>query len=251
MKTSKFFFLGLLSLGIAFTSCSSDDEEEVPAGTCAAPSDLLVDNTTADAVTLSWISTGTSWTIEYGESGFSQGSGTQVEADANPFTINGLDASTSYDFYVRNNCSDATSAFSSAASVSTPSPLVGTWEAYDVSPALVAAGFTSITAIFGSTSYDVTAYSDGTGYEFTGTYTVSEPNAEGIYGITLQQSTPSAATSEGILKVYVASADSMWYEVVQTDPALAGITPPTQEGGFGSTSNSSFGNYFVQKYTRQ
>ncbi len=122
MKTSKFFFLGLLSLGIAFTSCSDDDEEEAPPGTCATPTDVIIDNATASSVTLSWTSTGSDWTIEYGAAGFSQGSGTQVEADNKPFTINGLNSNTAYDFYVRNNCTDGASGFSSSANVSTPTP---------------------------------------------------------------------------------------------------------------------------------
>ena len=251
MKKSKFLFIGLLSFGLAFASCSSDDDTPPPAGTCATPTDVIVDNKTYDAITLSWVSTGNAWTIEYGVSGFSLGSGAQLEANANPFTITGLDASTDYDFYIRNNCSGAKSSFSSVASVSTPSPLSGTWEAYDVSATLAGAGFSSITAIFGSSSYQVTAsQTDGTPYEFTGSYIVSEPNTAGIYAITLQQSTPSTATSEGILQVFVASPDSMWYEVIQTDPGL-GVTAPTQEGGFGSSAGGLYGNVFVQKYHRQ
>lgn len=252
MKNSKFLFIGLLSFGLAFTSCSDDDDDDEPAGTCATPSDVIIDDATASSITLSWTSSGSAWTIEYGESGFTQGSGTQAEAGSNPYTINGLDANTDYDFYVRNNCADGASAFSSVAALSTPSELVGTWEAYDVSGLLAGEGFTAITADFSfNGTYEVTAFQDATDSYFDGSYTVSEPNDDGIYAITLHQNTPSTAISKGIFQVFTASPDSMWYEVVQTDPELTGVTPPTQDGGFGSTSGGAFGNVFVQKYTRQ
>jgi hypothetical protein len=42
--------------------------------------------------------------VEYGVSGFTQGSGTLITVTTNPTTITGLNASTVYDFYVRANC---------------------------------------------------------------------------------------------------------------------------------------------------
>ena len=58
------------------------------------------------SVALSWTENGTatSWAIEYGPQGFTQGTGTQVTATTNPFTIDNLTAGTAYDFYVRANC---------------------------------------------------------------------------------------------------------------------------------------------------
>jgi len=44
------------------------------------------------------------WGIEYGAAGFTLGAGTSDVTDRNPHGINGLTASTSYDFYVRANC---------------------------------------------------------------------------------------------------------------------------------------------------
>lgn len=169
MKTSKFFFLGLLSLGLAFTSCSDDDEEEVTPPPAPA-----------------------AHTLE------------------------------------------------------------GNWVSYDVSPLLAGLGITSITADFNSdNTYVVTSTADGASTVLEGTYVVSEdPNDEGIYAITLNQSSPSSLTSEGILKVYEASPDSMWYEVAQTNPSITGVTPPTQEAGFGSTSSGAFGMTNIQKYNR-
>lgn len=253
MKTSKLFFVGLLSLGVVFTSCSDDDEPQQPEGTCETPTDLIVQNATATSVTLDWISAGSAWTVEYGMAGFDIGTGTQVEVEAKPVTIDGLSAFTDYDFYVRNNCSSGGSNFSTIANFSTPSPLIGSWVAYDVSPLLAGVGITGITADFNANNtYVVTSIADGAQTILEGTYSItSDANSEGIYAITLNQSSPSSLTSEGIFKVFAASPDSMWYEVAQTDPAITGVTPPTQSGGFGSTSGGAFGNMNIQKYTRQ
>ncbi len=254
MKMSKFYFLGLLSLGLVFTGCSDDDDSDDSQSTCPTPTDVIVDDSESTSVTLSWSSTGDNWTIEYGEQGFSQGSGTTVEATSNPYTVMGLEADTDYDFYVRTNCSDGTSSgYSSAITSSTPNPIVGSWEAYDVSPLLAGLGITGITAEFrADQTYTVVSESDGAETQLDGTYTVDgEANADGIYYIILDQSSPATLTSEGIFAVYVASPDSMWYEVAQTDPAITGVTPPTVEDGFGSTSGGAFGETNIQKYSRQ
>lgn len=250
MKTSKYFFLGLLSFGLVFTGCNDDDDDEdnTP-GTCATPTDLLVDDTEATSVTLSWTSTGTAWTIEYGDAGFAQGSGTEVTADSNPFTVTGLDGDADYDFYVRNNCADNNSGFAGPLSASTPNPIVGVWKSFDVSPLLAGFGIDSIQATFESgQTYDVSSFAGGAQSSFTGTYTTSNDPVNGIYAITLNQTTPSNATSAGIFEVYVASPDSMWYEVVQIDPALG--TAPTPEAGFGSSSGGALGTTNIQKYSR-
>jgi hypothetical protein len=251
MKMSKYFFLGLLSLGLVFTGCDDDDDDNDQPGTCAAPSDLLVDDSEATSVTLSWTSTGSDWTIEYGETGFSQGSGTEVNATTNPFTIDGLLGDTDYDFYVRNNCAGASSAYAGPLAGSTPNPLIGNWEAYDVSPLLLGLGITGISAEFnGDQTYTVVSSAAGAESILEGTYSVSSDPTNGIYSIVLNQTSPGNLTSEGIFEVYVASPDSMWYEVAQTDPAITGVTPPTVSAGFGSTSGGAFGVLNIQKYSR-
>lgn len=78
-----------------------------PAPTCIAPNNLQVSNKTNTTLDLSWSQTGTvsSWEVEYGAPGFTQGAGTTVVVNTNPnTTITGLTDSTTYDFYVRANC---------------------------------------------------------------------------------------------------------------------------------------------------
>lgn len=130
--------------------------------------------------------------------------------------------------------------------------IVGSWTAYDVSPLLSGLGITGITAQFeNNNTYTVVSSAGEASTTFTGTYTVSEEaTADGIFSITLNQSEPNSLTSEGIFKVYAAEPDSMWYEVAQTVPSITGVTPPTAEAGFGSTSDGAFGETNIQKYTR-
>src|SRR5690606_24864664 len=53
----------------------------------------------------SWTTGGASnWQIEYGPTGFTPGSGTIIPAPSNPFILSGLNASTRYDFRVRDSC---------------------------------------------------------------------------------------------------------------------------------------------------
>ena len=74
---------------------------------CPLPSDLSVDNLTTTSADLSWTENGsaTTWNIEYGLSGFSQGAGTVISGiTSNPYTLTGLSPNTLYDFYVQSDC---------------------------------------------------------------------------------------------------------------------------------------------------
>jgi hypothetical protein len=83
-----------------------DDVEVLETPSCPAPSTLAAANVTATTADLSWVETGssTNWQIEYGPSGFAQGSGTTAFAGTNPFNVTGLASATDFDFYVRAIC---------------------------------------------------------------------------------------------------------------------------------------------------
>ncbi len=74
--------------------------------TCSDPTNQAESNITSTTVDLSWTenSGNTAWEIEYGATGFTQGSGTTVAVTANPYTLSGLTASAGYDWYVRSDC---------------------------------------------------------------------------------------------------------------------------------------------------
>ena len=73
---------------------------------CTAPNTLTATNITTSSADLGWVAGGseTAWNIEYGVSGFSQGSGTVVAVSSNPYSLTGLTAATAYDYYIQSDC---------------------------------------------------------------------------------------------------------------------------------------------------
>lgn len=84
---------------------------------------------------------------------------------------------------------------------------------------------------------------------YTDTLSASLTKGAKIYSIVANQATPSAVIATGI---YAINTTNMSYEVIQTSPALAGVQPPTAEGGFGSTTISGVKySIYIQKYVKQ
>ena len=109
----------------------------------------------------------------------------------------------------------------------------GTWvsEGDDLSALLAYFEVVRVEATFrGDGAYTVVSTdAEGAVTTFTGEYVADRATTP--HGIVLTQATPSAATAEGIWQVADAT---LAYEVVQTSPAV-GCSPPTPDGGFGST----------------
>ncbi len=85
---------------------------------------LWTQNITATTAELKWKERGsaTAWDIEYGNAGFTQGSGVTVSGTTtNPYSLSPLTASTDYDWYVRSSCGGGNySDWSGPISFSTP-----------------------------------------------------------------------------------------------------------------------------------
>ena len=73
---------------------------------CIDPNNIEVVNTTADGAEVAWtnFSGSTMWNVEYGLSGFAQGTGTVLNISSNPYTFTGLALGTEYDFYLQADC---------------------------------------------------------------------------------------------------------------------------------------------------
>lgn len=73
---------------------------------CPAPSDLEATNITYTSADLGWTENGsaTTWNIEYGEIGFTKGSGTTVAVTEDSYSLTGLVSGTGYSFYVQTDC---------------------------------------------------------------------------------------------------------------------------------------------------
>ncbi|RZK25624.1 MAG: hypothetical protein EOO43_05030, partial [Flavobacterium sp.] len=77
--------------------------ESVP---CETPTSLTVSNVSASSATMSWTSSASVFDVEWGVSGFTLGTGTQQSGvTATSYNLSGLEIGTTYDFYVRQNCS--------------------------------------------------------------------------------------------------------------------------------------------------
>ncbi len=86
----------------------------------------------------------------------------------------------------------------------------------------------------------------------TGTWSAGAISTAGLLrGITVNQASPSTLTSQGIFQV---TGSTMKYEVIQTSPAIQGVTAPTVGGGFGSSAYNGVpfpGQMYVQTYAKQ
>jgi len=85
----------------------SFDNIKIKEISCTKPSSLSASSITHNSASLSWTETGsaTTWDIEYGAEGFSQGSGTTISGTtSNPYALGSLSSNTSYDYYVRASC---------------------------------------------------------------------------------------------------------------------------------------------------
>ena len=74
---------------------------------CPKPTNLSVANTTYESTDLHWESLGDSFDVKWGEKGFNTETGGTLEEDfESGETLSGLEAETSYDFYVRRDCGE-------------------------------------------------------------------------------------------------------------------------------------------------
>lgn len=77
--------------------------EEAPA--CPKVTLVTLDSVTSSSVQVSFSSSGSSFNVEYGPTGFSQGTGTTTTLTASGQTITGLGSNMISDFYIQNDCS--------------------------------------------------------------------------------------------------------------------------------------------------
>ena len=71
---------------------------------CAMPADLTATAIDATSATISWTGTADSYMVEYGETGFTPGSGTTVTVTSSPYLLSGLTSATSYTVYIMSDC---------------------------------------------------------------------------------------------------------------------------------------------------
>lgn len=117
-NTIKVRFRAVSTVAFAFSNNMAIDDFKIrEQPSCPKPSALNFVSGTSNSATIGWTTGGaTNWIIEYGITGFAKGTGTFIAANANPFTIPGLNPGATYDMYLRDSCgiadvSDWTAAF--------------------------------------------------------------------------------------------------------------------------------------------
>jgi hypothetical protein len=113
---------------------------------CPAPSGVTAGSVTASGASISFTSGGSSFIVEYGPTGFTPGTGstagtngTVVTGAASPIALTGLAANTTYQVYVRQDCSGTISANSTVVSFTTPCAAVNLPYVEDFSSAVLPA----------------------------------------------------------------------------------------------------------------
>lgn len=108
-------YSGIVKIGFYTESTTSNEDNDffiddfkwAEESNCVPVSGISVDSVFAHDAYISWSNANTinNFIIEYGEDGFTQGSGTQVTTTDTFYAITGLDALTEYEFYIRSICS--------------------------------------------------------------------------------------------------------------------------------------------------
>ncbi len=133
--------------------------------------------------------------------------------------------------------------------------IIGEWYSSGSNVAVLLSYYFSIDSIYAkfeeNNTYLVESFADGAKTTYTGTFAQTEPTSGTIWTIELNQSSPTAVTSEGIFQITKEADNSytMKYEVVQTEPSI-GATPPTVAGGFGSSNGGALGTTNVQTFIK-
>ncbi len=116
-------YIGLKRIATTdFTTVNVDNVAWRVLPTCKAPTSLSVTNISDTSADLSWTSGGSGegdWTVEYGVSGFTEGTGTIVNVTNANYSISNLEFGATYDVYVTAVCSMADQSESSKTSFTT------------------------------------------------------------------------------------------------------------------------------------
>lgn len=85
------------------------DDINIDLSDCIKPKNISISGQTSSEATINWTngSNETEWVIEYGPTGFVQGSGTSITVTTKPYTITGLTSGTNYSAYIKSNCGGA------------------------------------------------------------------------------------------------------------------------------------------------
>jgi hypothetical protein len=136
--------------------------------------------------------------------------------------------------------------------------LIGEWQSSGTNVAALLKVYFKVDSIYANfkdnNTYLVESFSAGAKTTYAGVFTQTKSTTGSIWTIKLEQSTPTAVTSEGIFEITTVKSNNvdnytMKYEVVQTTPSI-GATPPTPAAGFGSSNGGALLLMNVQNFAK-
>ena len=163
--------------------------------TCDAPTAVAATDVTNSTAQISWTSNATAWTLKYGVHGFDPDmEGTEVACTTNSIELTGLDAYTTFDVYVKSNCTATDeSDWSSVVTFRTACPDGG-----DV----------DIVGLTAGTQYTLPA-NTYFGYSYTQQIITADeiPSAGNIDGVSFSYAYSSPNTAETSVNIYIGTTD--------------------------------------------
>ena len=109
----------------SFTSDMAIDDIYVGDGPlCPGPGGVNISNVTGASATISWVSGAVDHKVEYGPTGFTQGTGTKISPASSPAVMTGLVGSTTYDVYIQDSCSATSVVWVGPYTFTTPQSIV-------------------------------------------------------------------------------------------------------------------------------
>src|SRR5690554_5491875 len=214
-----------------------DGPDVAPPPTCPKPIELSATNVSTNSADINWTENGTatSWDIEYGEYGFTQGTGTMIlDHSSTTYSLAGLNSSTQYTAYVRAVCDTNDSSFWSgplnfrtSCEVVSTLPYIEDFDTYGTGPTAFPACWERVAYTSGSNvwpsivSGNATSTPNSLRFQSvvgTPTYAVSPPFAEDITNLRATFMLKREGTSSGTIDVGVMSdaSDINTFELVQT-----------------------------------
>ena len=130
--------------------------------------------------------------------------------------------------------------------------IAGEWQSSGTNVATLLSYYFHIDSIYAkfndNNTYLVESFANDAKTTYSGTYAQTKTTTGEIWTIVLNQSTPTAVTSEGIFEITkVGEVYKLKYEVVQTAPSI-GATPPTPAAGFGSSNGGALLTSNIQTF---
>lgn len=217
---------------------------------CATPSNLLASNITINQAEITWDNGDNfnNFTIEFGPSGFTIGTGTTVSGiTANSYIVNGLQMGTVYDAYLKKDCgyNDSTALMTTFSTVGYCIP--SATNTSSVSEGIYIKNFTTTGAITNISNIDSGYSANGYG-NFSGSHSASHYSGQSINF----EAVGGNGTGTRGLKIWIDWDNSIAFEEAsELVFSSAALQSGIHSGNFQIPANTAPGNYRMRLFLQE